>query len=160
MTLTAEQVRELFDCSADGVLTWRVKPAAGVAAGAVAGSVDATGYRRVLVRGRRYMAHRLVWAHVHGRWPESEVDHIDGARANNRPSNLRDVSSTVNHQNLRRACSTSQSGLLGAHREGRRYAARIRTPHGRVRLGQFASAEEAHAAYVAAKRRLHEGNTL
>lgn len=47
------------------------------------------------------LAHRLVFALVHGRWPQHEIDHIDRVRTNNVPGNLRDVPHIVNMQNLR-----------------------------------------------------------
>ena len=43
-------------------------------------------------------AHRIVFAMTHGRWPEMEVDHIDGCRTNNRPENLREISHYENMQ--------------------------------------------------------------
>lgn len=95
-----------------------------------------------------------------GHWPTYQIDHINGDRSDNRLANLRDVSATVNAQNQRKAYANNRAGLLGAHRAGKRYVARIRMPQARIFLGGFASAEEAHAAYVAAKRLLHEGNTL
>ena len=62
------------------------------------------GYRRVRIRfdGERFdlCAHRVVYAMAHGTWPTYEIDHIDGSRINNSPSNLRDVTHRVNMNNL------------------------------------------------------------
>mgnify|MGYP003120674014 CR=1 FL=1 len=32
-------------------------------------------------RKKRVRAHRLAWAFVHGTWPENQIDHINGDRA-------------------------------------------------------------------------------
>lgn len=45
------------------------------------------------------LAHRVVFAFIHGKWPTHEIDHIDRVRTNNRPSNLRDVPHRVNMRN-------------------------------------------------------------
>jgi hypothetical protein len=53
--------------------------------------------------GKRYPFqtgyHRVVYAWVHGNWPENQIDHIDRNSHNNRVWNLRDVSARVNNQN-------------------------------------------------------------
>jgi hypothetical protein len=118
------------------------------------------GRRVVFVDGKGYRAHRLAWLYVHGAWPAGDVDHIDGNPLNNALANLRDVSRTVNMQNLKRARSDSRSGLMGASKCRGRWQAQIVVHGKRLHLGMFATAEAASAAYLAAKRRMHEGNTL
>ena len=72
--------------------------------------------------------------------------------------NLRDVSRTVNMQNRRSANKRSKSGSLGASfSKGHGWAARIRVNGKNMHIGYYQSAEIAHHAYVAAKRKLHEG---
>jgi hypothetical protein len=103
-----------------------------------------------------------VWFLLHGQWPEHDIDHIDGNRANNRPGNLRALSRAQNMQNLKVAHVDSTTRLLGVHFDARRskWGASI-TKSGRSRfLGYHASPEAAHAAYVSEKRRIHEANTL
>jgi hypothetical protein len=97
-----------------------------------------------------------------GEWPQGEVDHINGVPSDNRWSNLRDVGRTKNAQNIRKPKSNGQSGFLGvSHRKDTgRYQAFITVERKRKTLGCYATAEAAHAAYLEAKRQLHEGNTL
>jgi len=45
-----------------------------------AGRVNAFGYRRIQAKGRDYPAHWLVWLYFKGKWPNGEVDHIDGEK--------------------------------------------------------------------------------
>lgn len=150
--LTAERLREVLDYNAEtGVFVWKQRTGSRSVPGQVAGCDHSLGYRFVCVDGKRYKEHRLAWFYVHGVWPLGEVDHIDGSRNNNVISNLRDVSKSVNQQNLRAAKSHNKSGLLGVtKRKKGGWCARIT-------IGTFDTPEEAHAAYVEAKRRLHSG---
>jgi hypothetical protein len=88
------------------------------------------------------------------------VDHINGRRDDNRWCNLRDASRLVNQQNMRRAVAGSASGLLGAHKKRGKWSSQIKVRGVLVKLGIFETADQAHAAYLAAKRQLHEGCTL
>jgi len=124
------------------------------------------GYRCIKVLGRLQLAHRLAWLYVHGVWPDHEIDHLNGIRSDNRLGNLRDVSRTTNSENQRRATvGNTSTKLLGATLDDSVYRrkpfkAQIKV-NGRSRhLGMFATAEEAHQAYVDAKRQLHEGCTI
>lgn len=64
-----------------------------------AGHADRTGYRRVMINYKMYLAHRLIWLLHYGEWPKQHIDHIDGNPGNNRLENLRDVSRSVNLRN-------------------------------------------------------------
>lgn len=150
----------LVYCPETGVLTWRVTTGARGMAGAKAGSVRADGYRAVKVRGRLYKAARVAWFCMTGAWPAEEIDHINGDRDDNRWGNLREVSRAVNMQNIRRAQKRSVLGVLGVSRHRRKYRACIKKDGKSTYLGLYETAELAHAAYVAAKRELHPGNTL
>ncbi len=159
--LTQDRLRELLHYDPDtGVFTNRVKRSRKTIAGAVAGCLSRG---RVVIRldGRLHLAHRLAWLYVHGRWPSMDVDHIDGNAQNNRLHNLRDVPHQVNIQNQRRARADNTVGLLGVSKRGGKFLAQIADKDGgRPRIGAFATPEEAHAAYLEAKRRLHEGCTI
>ncbi len=89
------------------------------------------------------------------------VDHKDGNPLNNRWANLRLADESLNGQNQRRAHRDSKTGLLGVFPKRDKFAAQITTPDGRRHtLGSFKTAEAAHAAYIEAKRKLHEGCTI
>jgi hypothetical protein len=162
-TITREQAGELLAYDPDtGKFTW-LKPPVGahrVSASSIAGCIRRDGYRVIGLHGRDYKAHRLAFLLVTGAWPVGQVDHINGDKADNRWSNLRDVRPSVNRQNLRRATAGSKTGLLGATPDCGRYRAQIEL-NGRAQyLGLFDTAEAAHAAYLKAKRQHHQGNTL
>ncbi len=155
-SLTPDRLRKLLDYdTATGRFVWRVTRQCR-RVGDCAGCVENNGYMRIRVDGQRHMAHRLAFMHVYGRCPSGQIDHIDGDRTNNRIDNLREASPSENIANTGRL-RTNTSGLKGAFfkRETARWFAKI-VKNGRSRhLGYFATAEEAHAAYVAEAQRLH-----
>lgn len=149
---------ELLEYNQDtGHFFWKVSPGRRAKAGSLAGTIDRKGYRRIAVRGHIYKAHRLAWLYVYGIWPGEDIDHINGNRDDNRIANLRDVSRSENLQNQRVAMATSKSGLLGASFDSTNGAWRsqIRTDGVYKFIGYFATAEEAHRAYVEEKRLAH-----
>lgn len=160
--LTSEAVREVLDYAPDtGIFTWKVTRGGTARAGSVAGTFNHGGYVQINVLGQLHTAHRLAWLYMTGVWPTQHIDHLDGNRQNNRFANLRDVQQQLNNQNQRRATRRSSTGLLGAYRTAHgTFTAHIGL-NGRVRcLGTYATPEEAHEAYITAKRELHDGSTL
>lgn len=160
--LTYDRARELLSyCAETGVLTWNVDRAYVVRAGDIAGTNGINGYRQIIVDGERHKAHRVAWLIANGKWAVGDIDHINGVRSDNRLTNLRDVSRSVNMQNQRVAHQCNQSGLLGVspHKRNKKrpWAASINVGGKVMHLGYFATPEEAHAIYLANKRALHEG---
>lgn len=158
--LTQARLKEVLHYDPEtGVFTWRVTRGRNAKAGDVAGWPD-RGYVRIEVAGRTYRAHRLAWLYVHGVWSSQVIDHIDGNPKNNAIANLRDVSLAVNGQNQRKPRSGSQSRHIGVNRSGARWRAQIFIGGKNKHLGLYDTPEQAHAAYLHAKRSLHEGCTL
>lgn len=155
--LSANRLRDLLEYVPEtGVFRWRVTTNNRSAkAGSSAGSVKGAGYVYIQIDGKSYCAHRLAVLYMTGEWPANQVDHINGCRTDNVWSNLRCVTVSGNRMNQRRARSDNRTGLLGVHVAGRKWTASIgiagRTRH----LGTFDSPEQAHAAYVQAKRVAH-----
>lgn len=158
----AARVREAFTYDhKTGDLKWAIdRQKCGL--GSIAGSFTATGYREVTLDGRHYKCHRVVWFLVTGEWPKHQIDHLNGNRADNRFENLRDATPSTNTENYRVARRNNATGFLGVHRKkrGGMYAASIMAQGRRIHIGCFTTPEEAHAAYVEAKRQLHPGCTI
>jgi hypothetical protein len=160
--LTAKRCREVFYYDGDrGVLILRICTSRRTPAGTLIGSDNGKGYLVANVDKVSYRVHRLVWLWVHGKWPDGEIDHINGVRHDNRIENLRVVDRSMNNQNLKRAQRNNRSsGLLGAYRHGRKWQAQIMIDKTPRCLGTFDTPDEAHAAYLAAKRLHHPGCTI
>lgn len=141
-----------------GHFTRMVKTGPVTKVGSIAGTVDWQGYRRIRVASKRQVpAHRLAWFYVHGAWPEHPIDHINGNRDDNRLCNLRLTDAKQNAQNRTRVRRISKIGLLGVSRCGSgKYQASFFADGKSRYLGVFLTAEEAHQAYLAAKRAHHD----
>ena len=155
--ITAKRLRNLLAYDATtGIFVWRVTRSRKAPAGAVAGYVNQSGYRHIIVDGEEYKAHRLAWLHVTGKWARKRIDHADGDLNNNRFSNLREATHSQNLANsrLRRDNKVGLKGVCQERTTGR-WMANINKDGRRHYLGLFDSPEEAHAAYCDAAARLH-----
>lgn len=143
-----------------GVLTWKTALKNQIRPGLPADSSNGDGYLRVCFNGKKLYAHRAAWAIHYGVWPDGLIDHIDGDKSNNRIRNLRVVNRRENAQNRTRASRHSKTGLLGVRSpsgRSRRFEAVIRFDGKQRSLGYFATAQEAHEAYLSAKSEKHPG---
>jgi len=131
-------------------------------AGAVTGRIDTKGYVRIRLLGYEFKAHRLAWLLTYGLWPTAEIDHINGIKSDNRICNLREANRFLNMQNQRVAKSDSLTGILGVtfHKRDGIFTARIRHEGKLIHIGSFKDKESASAAYLSAKRKLHQGCTI
>lgn len=155
--ITADQLRLLMAYDQkSGVMTWLVRTSNRVKIGDVVGSSHVQGYREVGVNGRSYLLHRLVWLHVHGSWPSSHIDHVNGDRTDNRIMNLREATRSQNLSN-RRATRLNTSGYKGVTWERRRkkWQAQITVRRKLKFLGYFDCVKKAHDAYWKAAQELH-----
>ena|SRR3990172_10901192 len=148
-----ERLKQLLDyCPDTGILRW-LKPRTGKAkAGRIAGYRHSSGYIYVMVDNKNCLAHRLVWLLAHGKWPEGEIDHINGIKDDNRIANLRLATRSENLANcqIRR---NNTSGHKGVSWDKRRKNWHVHV--GRKHIGRFAIKEDAIAAYAAAASELY-----
>jgi len=145
-----------------GAFVWR-RSFGRAKGGTQAGRSTNQRYAYVCVLGETFLAHRLAWFYVMGDWPKGEIDHINGNKFDNRFCNLRDVPHATNTQNIRAPHKRNvTSGFLGVRRRhgAAWFNASISVNRKHHNLGRFDTAEEAHAAYLEAKRKLHAGCTI
>ena len=125
-----------------------------------AGSLRKTGYLYCELNRKKIGLHRVVWMVVHGEYPDQCIDHINGNPGDNKVSNLRHVTHAVNQQNQRGPNSANTSGFMGVSKDGNFFKSSISIDGKLKYLGSFVTPELAHAAYISAKRNLHEGCTI
>jgi HNH endonuclease len=126
--LTQEYLKSILHyCPETGVFTWKVNRSRNYVIGKVAGCNHNMGYRTIKVQGEPYLAHRLAWLYVHGRFPK-ETDHINCNRSDNRLCNLREVTRSENCHNasLRKDSTTKIKGV--------RFIARNKKWQGQIRV--------------------------
>lgn len=159
--ITTKTLYELLSYDHEtGIFKWKVDRQPPVKAGDEAGHLKTNGYIVMSVDGHACAGHRLAWFFVYGEWPKNEIDHIDGNRSNNAISNLRDVTKSINQQNIRSARKHNKSsGLLGVTKDRNAWVCRIKL-NGKTYHSRHKSKEAAALTYLNAKRQLHEGNTL
>lgn len=133
-------------------------------AGKEAGSIQAKGYRVVMLGKRPWLAHRLIWAMVSGQWPpkDMQIDHINHDRADNRLRNLRLVSAADNSRN-KAATSNGAFGIYWRERLNK-WEASIRAEGRTIYLGVFDLYEDALSTRREAERahgfHLNHGRTV
>jgi hypothetical protein len=99
----------------------------GMVKGARAGwKSDSRGYRRMFVLGTHQYEHRMSFL-IHYGWLPDEVDHINGNKSDNQPSNLRAVSRSMNNYN-KPLQPNNKSGAIGVswHKKAGKWAVRLK----------------------------------
>jgi hypothetical protein len=111
------------------------------------------GYLSGRVNRVPFQAHRVAFALYYGRWPKSDIDHINGNRADNRIKNLREVTRRQNGQNQKMPANNS-SGRVGVvwSSKTNMWRAQIETKGVNHYLGEFSWFSEACAARQAAEK--------
>lgn len=156
-----------FLCAVDydqetGKFTWKVSSGS-ARAGQPANCIQSQckPYVSICYRGVRVMAHRLAWAFKNGRWPDGQIDHINGDKSDNRITNLREVTASINSQNQKRPKASNKTGFLGVSpSKWGTFVAQINIGGERAYLGTYKTPEQAHAVYLEAKRKHHQGCTI
>ena len=141
--MNKELVRELFEYRDDN-LYWRVRPSNCVDMSRPAGTVTSKGHREIKVKGKEYKAHRLIWLYANGKFPDDQIDHINGDPSDNRIENLRDVTHQENQKNQKKP-RTNTSGHVGVywHKGAEKWLARIIVDGVSNHLGLFNVLEDA-----------------
>lgn len=109
-----KDVSELFYLNEEGQILWKVDRMGGIRMkifsarkDTPAGYIGKRGYWHIRVNGKSLKLHRVVWALFNKQDLDRNltIDHIDGNKSNNHPTNLRAVSQAENNRNCRRQLS-------------------------------------------------------
>jgi len=124
--------------------------------GEICGYRGPNGYLRVKINYKPFMVHRVIWAMVHGAWPKEMIDHINGARDDNRLENLRDATCSENLWNQGIA-KNNKSGVKGVSwsAQNQKWKAVVKFKRKPNFIGYFNTLEDADAAIREAREKLH-----
>lgn len=153
----ANLLRLLTYDATTGVFRWRAKPARRIMVGSEAGGANNFGgwfYHVIKIENVSYLAHRLAFFYMLGRWPVAEIDHRDGDGLNNSWSNLREATRAENAQNMG-ISKRNRTGFPGVTPFRRGWRSEICIRGIRKHLGVYDTPEAAAIAYKNAKRELH-----
>lgn len=160
--LTQAQLKEHLNYDSEtGVFTWIKVNSTRMKVGDIAGTLR-KGYTDIMLFGVSHRSHRLAWLYVYGEHPTKLIDHINGITTDNRISNLREVSNAENMQNMRKLKTRFRSGLVGAYKcqYSDKWFSKIVHNGVTTHLGKFDSPQDAHEAYISAKRLIHPFSTI
>ena len=152
--ITQQELKEHLHYNPEtGFFRWEKPTANWIKAGQVAGRRTDQGYINICFCGHRHFAHRLAYLYMEGYIPENEVDHINRNRADNRWSNLREVSRQCNMRNASMPCNNT-SGITGVsfHKVSQKWQSHITVNEKLKHLGLFADFDEAVAHRFAAEQ--------
>lgn len=132
-----------------GLFTWMHREGCtdkwnGRFAGKKAGTTGNGGYLAIRFNYQIYYLHRVAWMIVSGNWPECEIDHINGNKADNRFCNLREATRAQNARNkgVTIASKTGHTGVCFRKTKGK-WDANITVMNRQVHLGRFNTMESA-----------------
>lgn len=124
--------------------------------GEVNGYITKQKYRKTSVCGIQLYDHQLAWLLFYLKWPEKQIDHINGNRQDNRILNLREV--TVSQNALNRsyqANSKTKHKCVHWKSDKKKYRVKIGIGGKYHHIGYFKSLDEAIKARDKAIKKLH-----
>lgn len=136
-----------------GHFTWIKSSCLRPISGTRAGYKKTNGYIGISLFGKHMLAHRAAWAVSYGYWPQSEIDHINRVKSDNRLCNLRLASRQENASNSPTP-ARNRLGVKGVGKKYNKYLARIWDGSKTKTIGRFDTAEEAKKCYDEAIRAL------
>lgn len=145
----------LFYNHKTGNFSWKVSPGSGIKIGDLASSLQkSTGYIRISINNKRYSAHRLAFLYMTGKFPEKDVDHVNGDKFDNRWENLRECNKSQNSANTFKRCNNT-SGYKGVYKykDTNKWKSQIKVGNKYHHVGVFDTKEEAARAYNQAATR-------
>jgi hypothetical protein len=102
-------------------------------------SLYASGPREYIkIKKKAYFSYRLAWLYVYGKFPNNQIDHINGDPSDNRIVNLRDVTSLENSRNSSSPKSNT-SGRVGVsfRKDRNKWRAFINENNKHIHIGYY-----------------------
>jgi len=140
--MTREEILKLLSYNPKtGDLYWKVNRSSRAIKGSKAGTtiIDSKNlkYVRIIINGKKYLAHRLAFLIMEKRWPKY-IDHINGEGTDNRWENLREATCQENNRN-KRLQDNNTSGATGVifNKKASKWMVSIKVDSKRIHLGYY-----------------------
>lgn len=161
--LTVERLKEVLRYEPEtGLFWWKVKTSKRTNLTKPAGSNHNAGYYKIGIDGNVYLSHRLAWLYMTGKWPEYDIDHINGNKKDNRIENLRDIPHQMNGGNRRILNKNNTTGSQNIYFDKYRckYVVEMYVAGKKKHFGRFDSLEEATSMATEMRRKHQPGCTI
>ena len=119
-----------------------------------AGCLSFRGYIQVRKGRDKFMAHRIIWALHHGKWPLVGIDHINGDKTDNRIENMREETQFANSKNAAKYPRAEPWISTGVARKGNGFSAHAQVDKKPIYLGYF----KCHTAAMIKRKLFDQGN--
>jgi len=160
--LTQEYLKSILSYDPEtGLFLWKEKKQ-GRKKNKIAGHQRIDGYVELEINYKRFLAHRLAFYYIYGIFPKEDIDHVNGIKNDNRFLNLRTANRSENMQNVKNHRKDNKSGFLGVsfNKQYGKYVAQLVLNKKHVHISFHDNPENAHEAYIEAKRKLHPFNQI
>lgn len=156
--ISQEYLKEILSYDKEtGIFKWKIDIYSGrnksikhISAGDRAGTINGSGYLRIGIDKKSYLCQHLAWIYEHGEMPKnSQIDHENHIRHDNRIKNLRIVTNAINQKNVSKR-KDNQSGFTGVnwHEKSCKWVAQIQIDKKKKHLGYFS---DFYSAVIARK---------
>jgi len=145
--LTQDHLKSVLDYDPlTGIFTWN-RSGRGIKIGKKAGATS-RGYVYIKINYHLYLAHRLVFIYMTGKFPKYQVDHANHDKSDNRWHNLRECTHSENNQN-KQLTKQNMSGYKGVswHMSHKKWRAIITYNKKTKHIGYYDGARDAAKAY-------------
>lgn len=123
--------------------------------GKLAGSMNSRGYWKVMIDGKRYGAHQIVFAMHHGHIP-AFIDHINGDKSDNRIENLRPATKSQNGYNRKiDAGNTSGAKNVSYRADTKKWRVDLRVNGKAICVGSYEDFDLAELVAIEAREKYH-----
>jgi len=147
--LTQEQLKSALHYNPEtGGFTRLISTSSRANVGDIAGTVMSIGYIEIMVKNKKYYAHRLAVLYMTGKWPSNQVDHINRTRDDNRWCNIRESNQSENcgNSSLRKDNTSGFKGVSWYNRD-KKWEAGIMFKYKHIYLGRYKEKKDAAMAY-------------
>lgn len=161
--LTQQRLKSQINyCPDSGTFTWIVARK-GVSKDKECGRISkGHGYREICIDNKLYRAHQLAFLYMNGVFVDSEIDHINRDKTDNKWCNLRPCTKSQNAANvgLKKSNTSGAKGVVW-DKSRNKWRVQIRINGKKTNLGRYENFEEAvEVSKKALEKQFGEFNTL